>query len=48
MVTVTVTRRFLCFKWSRTKLVPVPAARRTAEEQARYDAYHNSHAWGRS
>lgn len=47
MVTVTVTRRFLCFKWTRTKQVQVPAVRRTAEEQARYDDFHNSNAFGR-
>ena len=47
MVTVRITRRFLWFKRTRTVMVTVPANRRTAEEQARYDNYHASNAWGR-
>lgn len=47
MITVKIERRFLCFKWTTTRLVAVPAARRTAEEQARFERYHSSNAWGR-
>lgn len=43
MITVTHTRRFLCFTWTRTTLVPV-AAPATSEREWEY---HQSNALGR-
>jgi hypothetical protein len=44
MITVTTTRRWLCFKWTTTRLVPAPAP--VAVMSEREARFHSSNAFG--
>jgi hypothetical protein len=43
-ITVTTTRRWFCFRWTKRVLVPVPAPAVMGERERRY---HQSNALGR-